>query len=231
MSLPQRLYNLGCLIAKCELVRTKMPTDDNRLELQRLLNETIPVSSEEATQRDLVRGMYYSNQTEFTTYVNQPKNRVRALIYWTESKQIARALGLLGKVHIKWAADSGYTVDVFVPRSLRQDTAETSGLTSNQPDNQNGRRNYRNSKQPKRGARTGRVERDYKILNRQEKLDETCDGCCDYQNEPVSVEEYLAQPDDAVPQSHTQSAPAVLSVPCVSGLSYSEAVRWCDATD
>ncbi len=195
MSLPSRLYNLGCLIAKCELVRTKIPTDDNRLELQRLLNETIPVSSEEATQRELVRGIYYSNQTEFTSYVNQPKNRVRALIYWTESKQIARALGLLGKVHIKWAADVGYTVDVFVPRNLRPaaDNAET---------------HLRQPRQARRGAKyTPQVLRRPVVSN----------DCCEHQNEPVSVEEYLAQPDSAV-------------VPHVT-LSYSEAVKWCDATD
>ena len=228
MSLPQRLYNLGCLIAKCELVKNKIPTDDNRLELQRLLNDTIPTSSEEATQRELVRGMYYSNQTEFTSYVNQPKNRVRALIYWTESKQIARALGLLGKVHIKWAADVGYTVDVFIPRSLRTDGTDTSAPVESNAPQQTGRNYYRNNKQNRRGGRvSGKSDtRQYHLLQRDTAgVAATPDYCCDHQNEPVSVEEYLAQPDEAVPHA------SVARVPCVSGLSYSEAVKWCDATD
>ena len=188
MSIPQRLYNLGCLIAKCELVRTKYPTDDNRLELQRLLNETTPLTSEEATQRELVRGMYYSNQNEFTTYVNQPKNRVRALIYWTESKQIARALGLLGKVHIKWSGDVGYTVDTFIPRSLRSDTTDTT--------------------RPYTQGRT-KQKNNVRVLKRNTP-NNSADECCDHQNEPVvSVEEYLSQDDATLNESTTKYSDAV----------------------
>jgi hypothetical protein len=178
MSLPQRLYNLGCLIAKCELVRTKIATDDNRLELQNLLNETTPLSDVERAQHELVRGMYYSNQTEFVSYVNQPKNRVRALIYWTESKQIARSLGLLGKVHVKWSPESGYVVNVFVPRNLRETTD--------------------------RPVQTARV---VKIARR-----------------PVET----SRPADVPVQ--TASLPVQTSS-TLPGLTYSEAVKWCDATD
>ena len=187
MSLPQRLYNLGCLISKCELVRTKLPTDDNRAELQRLLNESSPVNEAEQAQRDLVRGMYYSNQTEFTAYVNQPKNRVRALIYWTESKQIARSLGLLGKVHVKWSPDSGYAVNVFVPRNLREPTDRPT--------------------QPAHNARVVKIAR---------------------RPAPVPVQTSLPV-TSALPV--TTSLPVQTSAPTLSGLTYSEAVKWCDATD
>ena len=206
MSLPQRLYNLGCLISKCELVRTKLPTDDNRAELQRLLNESSPVNEAEQAQRDLVRGMYYSNQTEFTAYVNQPKNRVRALIYWTESKQIARALGLLGKVHIKWAAPTGYTVDVFVPRSQRETTQTT----------QTTQQTTQTTQTTQRRPRVVLNRTTPNVVANQEVHDDPV----------MSVEEYLLRETvgtdtQATTQSTTQSVP----------VSYSDAVKWCDATE
>ncbi len=201
MSLPQRLYNLGCLISKCELVRTKLPTDDNRAELQRLLNESSPLNEAEQAQRDLVRGMYYSTQTEFTSYVNQPKNRVRALIYWTESKQIARALGLLGKVHIKWAADVGYTVDVFVPRSQREQPTTTTPAPV-RPDVRVRNRVIMTK------AKTAPVVRDDPVM---------------------SVDEYLAR--ESANAVASTDVPVVVSVTALPGMTYSEAVKWCDATD
>jgi hypothetical protein len=120
MSLPKRIYDLYRELQASTLVETKNATPDNMLAFGNLLNQCSPTTPEEVAQRDLVRGMYYSNPVGFLKYVGLARNRVGALVLYTESKRIAKFFGLQGRVHISWAEDTNtYNVTAHVPREQR----------------------------------------------------------------------------------------------------------------
>ncbi len=120
MSLPQRVYELGRDLANSELVNTRVATNENMVAFQNLLNQSWPVDAAEQAQRDLVRGMYYGNPVGFLQYISIPRNRVRSLILWTESKRIAKFYNLNGCVHISWDDTTHtYSVVPHVPRQER----------------------------------------------------------------------------------------------------------------
>ncbi len=117
MSLPKRIYELGKAIANSDLVLTKSPTPQNIAQFRDLLNQSFPVDEKEAAQRELVRSMYYCNPFGFLQYISISRNRVKALILWTESKRIARFFELNRCVHISWNETTGlYDVVLYVPR-------------------------------------------------------------------------------------------------------------------
>lgn len=134
MSLPKRIYELGREIANCDLVTQQNPTQENMTAFQNLLNQSWPVDTDEQAQRELVRGMYYSNPVGFMQYISTPRNRVRSLVLWTESKRIAKFFNLSGRVHISWDETThSYNVVPHVPRAQREPQAQ-SDLT--QPEDQ-----------------------------------------------------------------------------------------------
>ncbi len=125
MSLPQRIYELGRDVANCQLVTSRTATPDNMTEFQNLLNQSWPVDANEEAQRNLVRGMYYGNPTGFLEYIGAPRNRVRSLILWTESKRIAKFFNLNGCVHISWdEATHSYNVVPHVTQPRREQQVE-----------------------------------------------------------------------------------------------------------
>jgi hypothetical protein len=127
MSLPKRLYDLYRAMSSSELVSVKNCTPDTMLAFQDLLNQCSPTTPEETTQKEMIRGMYYSNPTSFLKYVSQPKNRVGALVLYTESKRIARFFDLHKLVHISWSDEtSTYTVSPHIPREKRATNVGTS---------------------------------------------------------------------------------------------------------
>jgi hypothetical protein len=120
MSLPKRLYDVFRDISQCEIVRTKKTTAANMLEFETLLNNSNPTSETEDAQKELVRGIYYSNPIGFIRYISFPRNRVGGLILYTESKRIARFFNLQRCVHITWNTESKtYAVTKHIPRSER----------------------------------------------------------------------------------------------------------------
>jgi len=120
MSLPKRLYELGRAVADSHLVITQVASLENMAAFQDLLNQSFPVNEKEAAQRELVRSMYYCNPRGFLQYIGISRNRVRALILWTESKSIARFFGLNKCVHISWHEETNkYTVEPYVHREHR----------------------------------------------------------------------------------------------------------------
>jgi len=120
MSLPKRIYELGREIANCDLVTQQNPTQENMTAFQNLLNQSWPVDTDEQAQRELIRGMYYSNPVGFMQYISTPRNRVRSLVLWTESKRIAKFFNLSGRVHISWDETThSYNVVPHVPRAQR----------------------------------------------------------------------------------------------------------------
>lgn len=121
MSLPQRLYELFREIVDCAMVQTQQPTSANMLELKNLLNQSWPVNDVEMHQRDLVRGMYNSRQNGFINYIFDNRNRVSALVLWTESKYISKYLALNGVVHISWDEEHhSYDVVPYVAGRFRK---------------------------------------------------------------------------------------------------------------
>lgn len=123
MSLPQRLYELYREVVNCELVQHHKTTPENIALFQFILNKTWPENDVEMHQRDLVRAMYNSRKRGFLDYIQYGRNRVGALILWTESKNIARYFGLNGIVHINWdKTNNTYTVTEYVPRETTQQT-------------------------------------------------------------------------------------------------------------
>lgn len=120
MSLPKRIYDLYRDLQASELVTSQKPTDENMAAFANLLNQCNPSTPEETAQRDLVRGMYYSNPVGFLKYISLARNRVSALILYTESKRVAKFFNLNGLVHIKWdETTSTYSVTNYVPREQR----------------------------------------------------------------------------------------------------------------
>jgi hypothetical protein len=123
MSLPKRLYELGRAISNCDLVTTKKVNAQTMAEFQELLNKSYPVDEKEAAQREIVRSMYYCNPFGFLQYISVAKNRVRALILWTESKRIARFFDVNKYIHISWNGES-YSVVPYEPRDTRDTHAQ-----------------------------------------------------------------------------------------------------------
>lgn len=127
MSLYQPLYELYRNIDACELVSTKNPTDENMTEFVNLLNQCVPSNPKEEAYRELTRSMYYANPAGFFKYIMASKNRVKALVLYTESKRMVMAFGLKGKIHIKWDETTNtYSVTRHIPREKR------TGYTSTQ---------------------------------------------------------------------------------------------------
>jgi hypothetical protein len=125
MSLPKRIYELGKAIANSDLVVTKIASYENMQAFQHLLNQSFPVDEKEAAQRELVRSMYYCNPFGFLQYISVSRNRVKALILWTESKRIARFFDLNRCVHISWSEETGaYTVVPYIPREYADQPAK-----------------------------------------------------------------------------------------------------------
>jgi hypothetical protein len=130
MSLPKRLYELGKAIASSDLVVSKVPSQDNMMAFQELLNQSYPLDEKEAAQREIVRSMYYCNPFGFLQYIGVSRNRVKALILWTESKRIARFFDVNKCVHISWNEEThSYSVVPYVPRNTT--TTTTTNLVTN----------------------------------------------------------------------------------------------------
>lgn len=122
MSLPKRIYDLYRELLASELVQSNNVTDENMQAFANLLNQCTPIDAEEASHRNIVRGMYYSNPVGFLKYISQPRNRVGALVLYTESKCVAKLFNLKGRVHVKWdETTSTYSVTRYVPREQRPD--------------------------------------------------------------------------------------------------------------
>lgn len=125
MSLPQRLYELFREVANCVLVQSRQATPENMKCFEDLLNQSWSVDESEASQRTLIRGMYNSNQRGFYEYISLSRNRVGALVFWTESKCIARFFGLTGIVHVSWNEETNtYTITPYLPKELRADAKQ-----------------------------------------------------------------------------------------------------------
>ena len=162
MSLPTRIYELGREIADSELVKTRVASPENMKAFQDLLNQSWPVSEAETAQRELVRGMYYSNTTSFVQYCSHPRNRVRALILWTESKRIAKFYNLSGCVHISWDEDAKqYNVVPHVPRPRRTSTDVEVDVEHKQP--------YQTPTDRKKHVKGTKKTRDDRIAEKQAK--------------------------------------------------------------
>ena len=104
MSLPKSLYDTYKELCKCSVVTGGSVTAESLAEFQTLVNKAQPtVDNVEGTHhRSLVKSMYLSNPVGFMQYVSTFKNRVCALVLWTESKRIVRFFNLQGKVHLSW---------------------------------------------------------------------------------------------------------------------------------
>lgn len=135
MSLPKRLYDLFRELQASDLVQSKSATDENLLAFANLLNSCNPADGEETAHRNIVRGMYYSNPVGFLKYIGQDRNRVGALVLYTESKCIAKNLNLKGVAHIKWDETTHiYSVTKYVPREQRPDYVAKSDSTAQNGD-------------------------------------------------------------------------------------------------
>ncbi len=186
MSLPQRIYELGRDVANCQLVQSRVATPDNMTELQNLLNQSWPVDAGEEAQRDLVRGMYYGNPVGFLEYISMPRNRVRSLILWTESKRIAKFFHLNGCVHISWDETShAYNVVPHVARERREPHAEQpNGAAESSSDQPNGQGDFV-AVRPK-NARSEKINRPPRNL-RHERNESKRNESNQYNNEPTPV--------------------------------------------
>jgi hypothetical protein len=104
MSLPKRLYDLYREIRQCQVVSSGEVNTDSLLAFQNLVNAAQPVKDnvEEQAYRQLTKAMYHSNPVGFMQYISTSKNRVGALVLWTESKRIVQYFGLRNRVHLSW---------------------------------------------------------------------------------------------------------------------------------
>ncbi len=153
MSLPKRIYELEREIASCDLIAKGIVTDESMLAFQNLLNQSWPSNTVETAQRDLVRSMYYSNPQEFTRYVSLHKNKVRALILWTESKRIAKFFDLYGRVHISWNEETNsYVVARHIDNPDKKSTNRDTGGSSRRGGSAKSgfRKNYTSARDQKR---------------------------------------------------------------------------------
>lgn len=87
-------------ILNTKLINQKSLTEDSIAEFQKYLNAAQPVTDSDKTLRSLIHYLYRKNPLNFCKYL--VKSRLSHLILWTESKYIARHLGLQGVVYIKW---------------------------------------------------------------------------------------------------------------------------------
>lgn len=151
MSLPKRLYDIYKSVSQCAAV-TGTITDETLLEFQNLINSAQPTdNAEELTQRALVKSMYYSNPIGFIQYISLSKNRVGALILWTESKRIVRFFNLQGKVHLSWNSENQHYVAQRHNQAASQSASQSVDPATEQPTRQRNTRsapraksNYRN---------------------------------------------------------------------------------------
>jgi len=119
MSLPKRLYQIYRKVCQCNVVRRRNNfTDEDLQEFQNLLNEAQPPNdnSIENAYQQMTKFMYYSNPVGFVKYLSDVRNRVAALILWTESKYITSFFRLTGYVYIHWDKQSKcYIVSRYNP--------------------------------------------------------------------------------------------------------------------
>ena len=92
MSLPKNLYTIYRALSNCTAVTTQVINDQTLLEFQTLVNQAQPNAAdvEGNTQRAFTKSLYYSNPIGFMHYITMTRNRVAALVLWTESKRIVR---------------------------------------------------------------------------------------------------------------------------------------------
>jgi hypothetical protein len=138
MSLPKQLYDSYKQLRNCTLVRDKQVDEKSLLEFQTLLNAAQPLPADTTTcnYRDLVRMMYLSNKIGFLRYAGNSRNRVNALVLWTESKEIVRYFGLMGLVHLSWNVEAqAYMASKHIQRTQHatQHAPQTDQLDNGTP--------------------------------------------------------------------------------------------------
>lgn len=120
MSLPKRLYEVYKKVNSCDLVVNKNVTDETIAEFVALINEAQPLvdNTEEQHQRTFTRQLYYCNCNNFANYVSSSRNKVGALVLWTESKRIIQYFGLQKLIHLSWNNEAQlYTAVRYVRRA------------------------------------------------------------------------------------------------------------------
>lgn len=172
MSLPKRLYNLYKEVCNCKLVSGEI-TAETLTDFQNLVNSAQSTSPDadanEVQQQEFTRSLYHSNPVGFYNYVANTRNRVSALVLWTESKRIVDFFGLRKRVHLSWNPETKlYTASEHIPRqtgsqSTGQSTTQTTQVdqTGSRPDdrsdNQAGHRSDSRSFQRPRPYKQGRA--------------------------------------------------------------------------
>jgi len=123
MALPKQLYDTYKEVCQCPLVMGAEATTENLLTFQTLINTAQPASDnvEGQAQRALTKAMYYSNPIGFMHYISTTRNRVAALVLWTESKRIVRFLNLQGRVHLSWNAEKQQYIAMPHVKSIHVD--------------------------------------------------------------------------------------------------------------
>jgi len=108
MSLPKQLYDAYKELTQCKLVSDGVVNEDTLTEFQKLVNAAQPTTddAEGQVQRAFTKSLYYSNPVGFMQYIAVSRNRVSALVLWTESKRIVRFFGLQGRVYLSWDVDT-----------------------------------------------------------------------------------------------------------------------------
>lgn len=196
MSLPKQLYDVYKQICQCPLVQNWEVTDETLAEFQQLLNAAQPASDnvEGNAQRTLTKAMYHSNPIGFMQYVSVRRNRVSALILWTESKRIVRFFELQGRVHLSWdSAKQQYVAS----RHVRQSNSSAHD-EDDQPVARQGPRS--GDSQPSRGsyASRARTRGDFKRGS----APRTARRQYPISNSPATVED--ANPFEPVSEEHTR---------------------------
>jgi len=107
MSLNKLLYDTYKQIWNCELIANRVVSDETLNEFADLLNLAQPQpNTVEWVERDFTRKLYHSGKEGFLRWVGNPRNRVSALILWTESKRIVQFFNLVGIVHVSWDVEA-----------------------------------------------------------------------------------------------------------------------------
>src|SRR3989338_11231729 len=103
MSLPKRLYQSFVSLRDCALAsRNRILDDDTMSEFQNLLNDALPQNDAEKEWCHMVKCIYYSNPDESYRFFTNKKNKLRALVLWTDAKRITTMFNLRNVVHLRW---------------------------------------------------------------------------------------------------------------------------------
>jgi hypothetical protein len=156
MSLPRRLYKLYRDAAACDLVKHSNTSEKALAEFKCILNEAQASDDTEIAQRALIWGMYQSNTAGCIAYISNPRNRVGALILWTESKRIANYFNLYGKAYVSWDKEEGYNVSQYnanqVTNTKQSEDEEENKRGRGGYENKRGRGGYENKRGRGRGG-------------------------------------------------------------------------------